>query len=407
MKGRRLKFNLFSSLLLLFSFAVQAQDFHFIYIETENQKLFYVKIDGQTIPSSPSGYVIIPRLTKAEYKSYIGFPKTEFPELAFNFVVSEEDAGYLIKSDIDQGLYMVDLQTLKFIPTEMRWPVVKNTIKSKDEFARILSAVVNDSSLNEITVFTKPVEAIVRSEANETVNTSKAVQPQVVIENTAEVIADNKVAILKLGQKNTSEGLSVTYTDNVDTIDVFIPVNKIERQTEKEEKSEPLIVPKKQKEAGKEVKFINMELQNPNQQLDSGAIKKDDFIITQKKNALNADAGINQKDSVAELKTPLMQPVSKCKKTATQTDFLNLRKKMAAQKSEADMCMLAGKQFNSACFTTEQVKNLGVLFITEEERYKFYVSAYPHVSDVENFATLVNQLAGSYYIDRFKAMLNH
>jgi hypothetical protein len=79
---------------------------------------------------------------------------------------------------------------------------------------------------------------------------------------------------------------------------------------------------------------------------------------------------------------------------------------MAAQKSEADMRMLAGKQFNSTCFTTEQIKNLGVLFITEEERYKFYVSAYPFVSDVENFATLESQLADSYYITRFKAMLN-
>ena len=406
MKGLLLKSYLFSSLLLMVSFAAQAQDFHFIYIETENQKPFYVRIDGQTIPSSSSGYIIIPRLTQGEYKSYIGFPKTELAELVFNFVINDADAGYFIKEDIDQGLYMVDLQTMKFVPTEMRWPVVKNTIKSKDEFARILAEVVNDSSINEIAVFTKPVEVLVKSEANET-NTLKAVEPKVVIDDTPQVIVDSKVVISKLEQKNTSGGLSVTYTDDADTIDVFIPVNTIQTKTEKEEKSEPLIVAKKQEEAVKDVKFINMELQNPNQQTDSGVIKKDDFVITQKKNAINSDADIKQKDSVVELKTPLMKPVSKCKKTAAQTDFLNLRKKMAAQKSEADMRMLAGKQFNSTCFTTEQIKNLGVLFITEEERYKFYVSAYSYVADVENFAILEQQLADSFYVDRFKAMLNH
>lgn len=407
MKGLLLKLYLFFSLLLLFSLAVQSQDFHFIYIQTENQKPFYIKIDGQTIAASASGYIIIPRLTQGLYKSYIGFPKTELPELAVSFIINDADVGYLIKNDLDHSLYMVDLQTEKFIPTERQWPAIKNTIKSKDEFARILSEVVNDSSINEITVFTKPVEVIVKPVADETVNSSKAVQPKVEIESAPEVIVDNKVVISKIEQKNTVRGLLATYTDNADTIDILIPVNKIETQTEKEEKSEPLIVAKKQEEAGKDVKFINMELQNPNQQTDSGVIKNDDFVITQKKMAVNVDAGINQKDIFAEQKTLLMQPVSKCKKTATQTNFLNLRKKMAAQKSEAEMRILAGKQFNSACFSTEQIKNLGALFITEEERYKFYVSAYPHVADVENFATLVNKLADSYYIDRFKAMLNH
>ena len=407
MKGRRLKSYLFSYLLLLCAFAAQAQDLHFIYIEAEYQKSFYVKMDGQTIPSSASGYIILPRLTQGGYKSYIGFPKTELPELVINFIVNDVDVGYLIKNDTDQGLYIVDLQTKKMVSTQRQWPAVKNTVKSKDEFARILSEVVNDSSINEITVFKKPVEVIVKPEENETLNTSKGVQQQVVIENTPEVIADNKVAISKLEQKNTSEGLSVTYTDNSDTIDVFMPVNKKQTQTEKEEKIELLIIPKKQEEAGKEVKFINMELQNPNQQPDSGAIKKDDFVITQKKNTVDNDAGMKQRDSVVKLKTPKKNVISKCKKTATQIDFLNLRKKMAAQKSEADMRMLAGKQFNSACFTTEQIRNLGVLFITEEERYKFYLSAYSYVFDAENFSTLEIQLVDSYYINRFKAMLQY
>ncbi|WP_462253819.1 hypothetical protein, partial [Ferruginibacter sp.] len=43
------------------------------------------------------------------------------------------------------------------------------------------------------------------------------------------------------------------------------------------------------------------------------------------------------------------------------------------------------KQFITVCFTTEQIKNLGALFIKEEERYKFYVGAFPFVSDSHNY----------------------
>lgn len=407
MKGCRLKLYLFSCVLFVFSFAVQAQDLHFIYIQAENQNPFYIKIDGQTMPSSSSGYIIIPRLTQGSYKSYIGFPKTELGELAINFVVNDADAGYLVKDDVDQGLYIVNLLTMKFVPTERLWPVVKNAIKSKDEFARILSEVVNDPSINEIAAFGKPIETIVKTGVSKTVSDRVAEESNVVTTSTAGIKVDKKVPILKLEQKNMDEGLSFTYTDNTDTIDILIPVNKKQTQAAgKEEKSGPLAVTKKESEAGKDVKFISMELRNPNQ-ADSGLTEKDDFVITQKKNAKAAGLDVKQKDSNAVIKTNTALKNTNCKRTATQTDFLNLRKKMAAEKTEAGMRSVAGKQFGNACYTTEQIKNLGVLFTAEEERYKFYVSAYASVSDAENFAALENQLADNYYISRFKAMLNH
>ena len=80
---------------------------------------------------------------------------------------------------------------------------------------------------------------------------------------------------------------------------------------------------------------------------------------------------------------------------------------MAAQTNEKDMVKTATKQFIKTCFTTEQVKNLGVLFISEEERYNFYVAAYAYVSDTNNFAALEEQLTDEYYKTRFKAMTNH
>jgi hypothetical protein len=80
---------------------------------------------------------------------------------------------------------------------------------------------------------------------------------------------------------------------------------------------------------------------------------------------------------------------------------------MQLQKKESDKRKVAAKSFVSTCFTTDQVKELGILFIKEEEKYNFFVAAFTHVSDAENFATLENQFTDNYFISRFKAMFNH
>ncbi len=387
MKGLLLKFHTVSFLLLLFSFVARAQNFRYIYIQTENQKSFYIKIGEQTLISSSSGYIIISRLTVGSYKITIGFPKTTLPELLVTVILNDTDAGYLLRNDIVQGLYLVDLQTKMFVATETKWPQLKSTVKSKDEFARILSEVVDDSTINEIKVF-KKTEVIITKTPDNLI----PVKPVAIINDKPEVIIDSKVKILKLEQKNVSEGLSAKYVDDADTIDIFIPVTKaLVQQVNEQKTKDTLFVTRREGEPVKDVKFIDMELQNPNQQPDSGTLKKDDFIVTQKKDAIVATLNTN----------------SKCKNTASQKDFLDLRKKMAGQKTEIAMLKVVVSELNKTCFTTEQIKNLGVLFVTEEERYKFYVSAFQHVSDAANFTTLENQLADSYYITRFKAMLNH
>ena len=80
---------------------------------------------------------------------------------------------------------------------------------------------------------------------------------------------------------------------------------------------------------------------------------------------------------------------------------------MAAEENEKNMIRAAGKRFTVTCFTAEQVKNLGVLFISEEEKYRFYVTAYPFVSDPENIAVLEEQLTDEYFKSRLKVMRSH
>lgn len=96
---------------------------------------------------------------------------------------------------------------------------------------------------------------------------------------------------------------------------------------------------------------------------------------------------------------------SDCKAFADNEDFLKLRKKMASENSDNNMIKVARKIFNSKCFSTEQIKNLSFLFLTNEGKYKFFDEAYQFASDSDQYYTLQSQLTDSYYLNRFKAMI--
>jgi hypothetical protein len=80
---------------------------------------------------------------------------------------------------------------------------------------------------------------------------------------------------------------------------------------------------------------------------------------------------------------------------------------MVSQDSEDAMISIAQKFFKAKCYSTEQVKNLSVLFLKDEGKYKFFDLSYAFVSDSHNFYTLESQLKDTYYIARFKAMVRH
>ncbi|MBL7749569.1 MAG: DUF4476 domain-containing protein, partial [Chitinophagaceae bacterium] len=119
------------------------------------------------------------------------------------------------------------------------------------------------------------------------------------------------------------------------------------------------------------------------------------------------------KTLVTESQTPSAQVVqemdskTKCVEVATQDDFFKLRKVMAAAESDDLMISEAKKAFSVKCYVTFQVKNLGALFLTDEGKYKFFDTAYPHVSDPESFSTLQAELKDEYYVNRFRAMLRN
>jgi len=157
-------------------------------------------------------------------------------------------------------------------------------------------------------------------------------------------------------------------------------------------------------------KFIDIELPNPNAgKKDTVAKQVTAVPVEEKKPAIKEEVE-KPKDGDEKPKADISKRVianSDCKNFASDEDFLKLRKKMAAADNDDEMLTMAKKVFKSKCFTTEQVKNLSVLFLKDEGKYKFFDLAYPFVSDSYNFATLEGQLTDNYFISRFKAMIHH
>jgi hypothetical protein len=68
--------------------------------------------------------------------------------------------------------------------------------------------------------------------------------------------------------------------------------------------------------------------------------------------------------------------------------------------------MLAARTaFESKCYSTKQVKYLGMLFLSERSRYNFLALAKPFVFDPENFPSLLSQFTEPDIIQKFRVLI--
>ena len=99
--------------------------------------------------------------------------------------------------------------------------------------------------------------------------------------------------------------------------------------------------------------------------------------------------------------------VKRCQTVAGNDDFLKLRRKMAAKTNDDGMLDEAKKYFKEKCFTTEQIKNLSSMFLSNAGKYNFFETAHKFISDTEKFSSLQSELKDEYYVNRFKTLLGN
>lgn len=399
---------IFFTLLLFFSTNLSAQQDRFLYMQTENQQPFYVKLDKKILSSSASGHIIVSKLVDSIYTFYFGFPKNEWPQQNVTVSLKAANAGFLLKNLGEKGWGLLNLQTMQLLKgnVEAKDKIIVET-EAGDEFARVLAEVVNDPSIgrvSKIKIETPATEEI--NNKTEAAKTDTATVIKTVSSQSRAEAVTAKVEISKLRFDSTAEGITLTYVDQIyaDTVNILFPIRTTERKIQSEKQGTVKITDEKK---NKDSRFIDMELPNPNQKIDSVLNNSGGIVINEKKTELKKTPESSQDSIVKPADTRRMMINSDCKKTATDKDFRKLRKQMTGEDEYKLMIKAANKQFIITCFTTEQIKNLGFLFLKEEERYKFFVAAFPFVADTHNYASLQDQLTDNYYIVRFKAMVNH
>ncbi len=445
--------------LSVLSFSVSAQQNHFIYLQTENKQAFYVKLENKVFSSSATGYLILSKLTDGNYKIMLGFPKNLFPEQVFNCVVDNKDLGFLVKNFGDKGWGLFNLQSSEVI---MAGDVIIKKASavrenSSDPFSNMLANVVHDSTINRKEEVIE--EPKIANEANKqsTEPLKNAEQPTLADQNIVPATTNDTAytsSIKRTSKKKNKDGYQFVYVDQynnqADTISIFLPVEKVEKKkavkdtativsatdqsvkdtanivsatdqsvkdttkivsatdqsqniSKVEEKNADQVVPNvpaTQQEVKTDQAYNDSTTSKPHQQTPKEEVSKDQPKFIELK-----ESALEKPGTVPVSKSGMIN--SDCKSTASDDDFLKLRKKMAAENNEDDMIRVAKKTFKTKCFSTEQVKNLSALFLKDDGKYSFLETAYPFVSDSDIFQSLESQLSDSYYINRFKAMIHH
>ena len=393
----------------------KAQQYHFAYLQTDNKQPFYIRLNEKLYSSSTTGYVIIPKLAEGKHTLSIGFPKNAWPVQNITISIANKDLGFLIKNFDSKGWGLFNLQTMEVITSSMQPGMDQASVQTKtDAFSNVLADVVNTPSIKNVeekkdVVKNAPVkDEIELKKAGETVKEIPAI----------EIVAAKPSLnnIQKISSAADAEGVILVYqdkhTDGTDTIALFIP--RAEKLPEPEQTpvviTEISVVVKDQvkpipeekvkiAEIQNNPKFIDITLPNPNANLIQDTVNKTlEEPITKTENKIAAENNVNK---------GTLSFNSDCKKMATEQDFLKIRKKMTSQKSDDQMVEVAKKFFKEKCYSTEQIKNLSVLFLKDEGKYKLFDAAYPYVYDTPQYKQLENQLSDQYVISRFRAMIRN
>lgn len=411
---------LLCGMILLSATAAFSQRLWFVYLQSEQEQPFFVKMDDKVLSANSSGYIVLSDLKDGSYSFGIGFPESKWPEQKFTISVSGKDKGYLLKNFGAKGWGLFDLQTTSVI---MATPAAKGSVQLEkvdvSPFTATLSKAAGDTTLQYRQVvaktevpdapplkedIAKPAETLTEKPAAKTETTTGTAPPK-------------------------QEPVAPTATQEPDKT----PVAKAEAVKEepiKQEPAQPEVVKEGIKEEQEKTEAVTYKPSRVAKKSESKS--SDGLAVVYEETSADGTRElitiiIPESKPVFEKTEPKEEPVSEvvtekkpekaaadpkaaatktgCKSVAGESDFLKLRRKMAGGDSDDAMIAEARKYFKSKCFTTEQIRNLSTMFLSGAGKYNFFDAAYSYVSDPENFPVLQSEIKDTYNQNRFKAML--
>ncbi len=430
--------------LISISFVAMAQQQYFLYFESAEQHPFYIKMGDKVYSSIAPGYYILPSLTEGKYQLAMGMPGEGAKERKFEIDI-RGDKGYIIKQqnsriilanlddnrevapleDISRSDITYETRTDAFTlllsrasgdPGLVMMPVfAKNVVAQKKEVAVTAVQVETPKEVNADPVVVDTVAYVQAEQTTDTVTVIKAIieteaekkeeaqvveveQPEKIQKDTAsgETVApaeqmvpepgalNNRTGVRKYAERSSTEGFIMVFLDETpegtDTIRMVIPNPRFRlMETDTQVKDESLFLDVK-----REVPIA--EDKKPET---TSTLNKEDTTVLQNPSTI-------QEPAVSR---------NQCRQIASESDFFKLRKNMAGKLTDEAMVEEARKVFRSRCFSTDQVRHLGALFLTSAGKYLFFDAAYLHISDPAQFPSLQAEISDDYYLRRFKALI--
>ncbi|HYJ63951.1 MAG TPA: DUF4476 domain-containing protein [Parafilimonas sp.] len=437
----------FASVLLLVFFSsiffkVQAQQQHFIYIQSEDRQPFAVVLNGKVYSSSDYGYVIVPKLTDGDYNFTVSFPMNKYPDQNFKCVINKKDLGFKLENTTDKGWALENMQTQKVLANN-------STASADNAFSSMLSDVVSDSNLtkknlpvnnskDDTTATSTNIDttnvAAVTPDTNTvaavtTIDTSNQTTTQ---SDKSTGIANDSVAQLqKISETKLDTGTNMVFVDKAaaDTIKVFVPnddtsmnntsVNitsdsAINQPSVTEASNLPAAVP--DNNLPKTDSTTTALNESSSQTTDTTTHAASNPFYKPSEQNTSTDVPANTNANVANANTSvenenLNKPKATnavnelCIKMISDNDLDKIKRKMFVQSNDNAMVQTAVKYLGNKCLTTDQVKTLGNIFSSDDGRYSLYDALYKNVYDYGNYASLESQIIDPYYKRRFEAML--
>jgi len=487
--------RLFIILLLSVSvFTVSAQKVYFVYIQSENDFPFFIKMEDNIYNSTGSGYLILSKLKDTSYNFRMGFPQDKWPEQKFRIAINSRDHGFILKNIANKGWALFDLQTGELlISSAKKDSLIKDEVINGNNdkgFSDMLAKATGDPSIREnndnrhlkqiekkevkITVSNTPDTLVARKEVSKEVkkvekavvaDTGVVTKPAIINENDSVTVTKKDNRDLKqIEQKEVMDTVSILPDTLVARKEVTKEVKKVEKPVVADtgvvtkpviiSENDSVMVTKKDREDTQEIKEVRTSTEAGT---DSTHTFKKSIVIKKSESSTTEGFGLifidkypgGLADTIKILIPEIRQAVVKekdkpkrevkfiemgkdssqgdqkekkivndtlnkqdekkfgtnCTTAASENDFFELRKNMASIQGDEKMIAEATEYFKKKCFLTEQIRNLGSLFLTDEGKYRFFDAAYKFVIDPIVYNELQSELKDEYYINRFKAML--
>ena len=133
---------------ILVTMSGYAQD-HFVLIQADSARPFYIKMGDKLVNSSPHGYMILSSLKEGNHPIMLGFADHHLPEQQYVIQIDKKDLDLQLKYAADQGwgLYNVQTKEWKGPGAGMADTIQVMEVKKDDAFSRLMAGVVNDTAV--------------------------------------------------------------------------------------------------------------------------------------------------------------------------------------------------------------------------------------------------------------------